>query len=237
MSDIPRDSDSDALAETWNGSTWTLTIIRAVPVRSLENDLRSVSCPSATSCLAVGTWWGNSPSSVLADSWNGKTWKLLPEAAGFGLTGVSCTSGAHCVVVGDTADPLVPSAAMAGLADVWNGKKWSALKLPWPRSGNSYLGGVSCTKAGNCATAGGEDVALRAVPLTGKAAAATWNGKAWTIAKLPALHAGRSDVFSAVSCPSATECVAVGHYGPNATLVGAGWAGVWNGKTWKQAAV
>jgi hypothetical protein len=37
-----------------------------------------------------------------------------------------------------------------------------------------------------------------------------------------------------VSCPSATVCVAVGHFGPNKTLLGAGWAGVWNGEAWKQ---
>ena len=69
------------------------------------------------------------------------------------------------------------------------------------------------------------------------ALAETWNGKAWTIAKRPALHAGRSDVLNAVSCPSATKCVAVGQYEPNKTQIGIGWAGIWNGETWKQAMV
>ena len=93
--------------------------------------------------------------------------------------------------------------------------------------------GVSCAKAGQCATAGGQDVNLSAVPHTGKAAAATWNGKTWTLAKLPALLPGRASLFNAVSCPSTTVCVAVGHYGPNKTRLGAGWSGIWNGKTWK----
>lgn len=48
---------------------------------------------------------------------------------------------------------------MTGLAYRWNGGKWSALKLPWPKGSDSYLTGVSCTKAGNCATAGGMDTA------------------------------------------------------------------------------
>lgn len=159
----------------------------------------------------------------------------LDSCLAVGTSGVSCPSAAHCVAVGDTVDPLTPSAAMDGLADRWNGSKWLALRLPWPKGSDSYLTGVSCTRAGNCATAGGEDVAPQAVPLTGKAAAATWNGNAWNIAKLPALHAGRSDAFNAVSCLSATQCVAVGQYGPNKTQTGTGWAGIWNGKTWKQA--
>jgi len=58
---------------------------------------------------------------------------------------------------------------------------------------------------------GGQDINLRAVAHTGRAAAATLNGKTWTIAKLPALRTGRASLFDAVSCPSASYCVAVGH--------------------------
>jgi hypothetical protein len=229
VADRPRDSSTNALAEIWNGSKWTI-----VRLNSVLANLSSVSCPSANSCLAVGTWLGESAYATAAVSWNGETWKVLPQTSGAAFTGVSCSSAAHCVVVGDTVDPQIPSASMAGLADLWNGRKWSALRLPWPKGSDSYLTGVSCTRAGNCATAGGEDLAPNAVPVTGKAAAATWNGKTWTIAKLPALHAGRSDVFNAVSCPSATQCVAVGQYEPNKAQLGTGWTGIWNGKTWKQ---
>ena len=231
IADRPADSSISALAETWNGSKWTRTTI---PV---SGDLRAVSCASAASCLAVGTTalFGDTAEAL---SWNGHAWTALPvPGAAAVFTGVSCTSAAHCTVVGDTVDPGIPSASMAGLAEVWNGRKWSALRLPWPKGGDSYLTGVSCARAGSCATAGGQNMALHAVPLTGKAAAATWNGTAWTIARLPALHPGRSDVFNSVSCPTAAQCVAVGQYGPNKTQLGTGWAGIWNGKTWKQAAV
>jgi hypothetical protein len=232
IADRPDDSSTNALAAIWNGSKWTI-----VRLNSVLADLSSVSCPSTNSCLAVGTWLGESDYATAAVSWNGETWKVLPQTSGAAFTGVSCSSAAHCTVVGDTVDPQIASASMAGLADLSNGQKWSALRLPWPKGSDSYLTGVSCTRAGNCATAGGEYVAPNAVPITGKAAAATWNGKAWTIAKLPALHSGRSDVFNAVSCPSATRCVAVGQYEPNKTQIGTGWAGIWNGKTWKQAPV
>jgi hypothetical protein len=228
---------SEAVSETWNGSTWKPGGGGPVPAGAVGSELRSVSCSSATSCLEVGTYTNATTTGVMADSWNGKTGKLLPKAAGNQFTGVSCASPAHCIVVGNTANPGDEPADVAGLADLWNGAKWSALKLPWPKSGNSYLYGVSCTKAGPCAAAGGEDMDLKAPGITGRARVANWNGKAWTIADLPALDAGRADVFNAVSCPSATECVAVGHYGTSKTLLGAGWAGVWNGTTWKQAAV
>ena len=227
---------SAAVSETWNGSTWAPGGGGPVPAGAVGSALRSVSCSSATSCLEVGTYTTATATSVLADSWNGKTGKLLPKAAGNQFTGVSCTSPTHCIVVGNTANPGDAPADVAGLADQWNGTKWSATKLSWPKTGNSYLYGVSCTKAGPCATAGGEDMDLKAPGITGRARVANWNGKAWTIANLPALNAGRADVFNAVSCPSATTCVAVGHYGTNKTELGAGWAGVWNGTTWKQAA-
>jgi hypothetical protein len=72
-------------------------------------------------------------------------------------------------------------AEVAGFSGKWNGTKWSALKLPWPKSGNSYLTGVSCPKAGSCAATGSEDLNPRALPQTGKAAAANWNGKSWKL--------------------------------------------------------
>jgi hypothetical protein len=234
-------SFSEAVSETWNGSAWASAAV-PVPPGSLDADLDGVSCTSAKSCIAVGAA-GNSSSGLLADSWNGKAWKVLPvptpAVAGTAptFTGISCTSTANCVAVGSSSALNGPPGPLNGFAEQWNGKKWSGLKITWPKgTANSYLMGVSCAKAGNCVTAGGENINLRAVGHTGKAAAAFWNGKTWTAAKLPALRSGRTSLFNGVSCPSTTECVAVGQYGPVKTTSGAGWAGFWNGKSWKQAA-
>src|ERR1700685_1481371 len=61
------------------------------------NVLGAVSCPSTTSCTAVG-WYSNS-SGVdvpLAEYWNGSTWAMqtVPAPAGqvLGLQAVSCVS-------------------------------------------------------------------------------------------------------------------------------------------------
>jgi hypothetical protein len=123
------DYSGGLLAETRNGKAWTQT---APPTDKGFNHegLEGVSCPTANSCLAVCAWLGGDTYATAAVSWNGKTSKVLPQTSGAAFTGVSCLSATHCVVVGDTVNPLIPSASMAGLAALWNGKKWSALRLP-----------------------------------------------------------------------------------------------------------
>jgi hypothetical protein len=55
--------------------------------------------------------------------------------------------------------------------------------------------------------------------------AARWDGKTWAIQATPS-PPGLGSVFNAVSCPSATACVAVGQ-GPFGLL-----AARWDGKNW-----
>jgi hypothetical protein len=59
--------------------------------------------------------------------------------------------------------------------------------------------------------------------------------RSWTTANVPPLIHGGSSAFSAVSCWSATGCVAVGEGGgPNGSLFSdAALTGFWNGKDWK----
>jgi hypothetical protein len=54
-----------ALAESWNGSGWT---IESTPNPSGEEagNLLSISCPSATDCTATGAWSGSNPSDAQA---------------------------------------------------------------------------------------------------------------------------------------------------------------------------
>ena len=61
-------SAATALAETWNGSSWTVT-----PPSGLA-EFVGVSCPSSSECLAVGSISALQPASAL---WNGSTWATL----------------------------------------------------------------------------------------------------------------------------------------------------------------
>jgi len=97
--------------------------------------LSAVSCPSSTICIAVG--YAAESARVLAERWNGTSWKILPApnprgATSSSLNGVSCSSATACIAVGGDdkqADPLI---AAAPLAERWNGTSWNVLPTPDP---------------------------------------------------------------------------------------------------------
>ena len=64
------------LAERWNGKTWTIQHTPSPPHSNLPGaataTLNAVSCPSATTCVAVG----RSDTGALAELWNGTTWAI-----------------------------------------------------------------------------------------------------------------------------------------------------------------
>jgi hypothetical protein len=225
---------SAALAESWNGRKWT-TAKPPEPKGSVAGDLNKVSCASATYCVAVGTTSTDTSSFVLADSWNGKAWAKMsaqPPASSkkdADLTGVSCTSAKSCVAVGGG----IGAGGLTAFSELWNGKTWAAAKVSWPKgTSDSYLVGVSCGSAKSCVTVGYVDINVNDGGNTGRAAAASWNGKAWTATKVPAPAKGEASLFNDVSCRSATACVAAGQLGPYKSTEGSGLAGLWNGKSW-----
>jgi len=68
--------------------------------------LTGISCPSATSCTAVGYWSSRSAQKTLIESWNGTTWSIVPSPAVAGanpnsaLQSVWCASPATCLAAG-----------------------------------------------------------------------------------------------------------------------------------------
>ena len=72
------------LAERWNGTRWAIQHTPNRPHGNLSGaataTLNAVSCPSGTSCVAVG----RSDFGALAELWNGKTWAIqhLPGSPG-----------------------------------------------------------------------------------------------------------------------------------------------------------
>ena len=91
------------LIESWNGASWTRT---SSPNGGTDyNALWSVSCTSATSCIAVGFY--DNTSNVyrtLIESWNGTDWTRLssPNVGAIHnfLWAVSCVPAAPCTAVG-----------------------------------------------------------------------------------------------------------------------------------------
>jgi hypothetical protein len=121
------------LAERWTGGKWAvLTVPDPAPAGDLV-ELNSVSCTSATNCMAVGDYMDQAGTSdtTLAEQWNGTTWTVvttLSPAAFSALASVSCSSAGHCVSVG-VSSPTV-SGAVSPLTEVWNGTTWTAVTAP-----------------------------------------------------------------------------------------------------------
>jgi hypothetical protein len=227
-------SGGATIAEAWNGSKWTLSR-PPEPKGSVVGALTTVSCPSTVRCIAVGSWGTNTAGFALADSWNGKTWTRTPVPASAvakqdaALTGVSCPSAGSCVAVGTGATGR--KGGLVSFSEFWNGRTWATGKIGWPKSvSNSLLSGVSCRSAKSCLAVGTVDINVNDNGHTGHAAATAWNGKAWTAASAEAPGKGKASLFTAVSCLSATNCLAVGQLGPFNSDEGNGLAGFWNGK-------
>ena len=192
-----------SLGEHWNGKTWQVTPTPN-PAGKQTIQLDAVSCPSATFCLASGTFAGG----TFGATWNGKSWgptSAVPNAKGAiraSLSGVSCPTSKDCMAVGTstTKSKTVP------LAERWDGKKWSPLTVPAAGGAlDSNLNGISCASGGACAAVGS------VVRTSSRGAVAyAWTGKRWVIHQVAVPGGALSLDLGAVSCNSGTACMAVG---------------------------
>ncbi|HEY4990616.1 MAG TPA: hypothetical protein VII33_00865, partial [Nakamurella sp.] len=185
------------IVETLVGTTWTFSNPLATSASA------DVDCSGATSCTAVG---GSSAATLAAGQWTGST----PPAPGGGgslsLAALSCSSPTACVAVGTYRDA---SGAFKLLAETLAGTTWTAATLPAPTGvGVVDLAGVSCPSATACTAVGHiVDSAEAAHPFIERLSGTAWSG---TVLGVPA---GASSAWlTAVSCPAATNCTAVGYY-------------------------
>jgi hypothetical protein len=206
--------------------------------RSTGGWLNGVACPTAGECVAVGYALGTDSNGYpLAATRAGSTWATSspPRPAGSfsaPLVGIACPSARSCFAVGTAWSAATPGDSEP-FADRWNLSSWSGTVLPQPAGSKSAsLSGISCASAVACVAVGNFQRSLsagaRQFPLVER-----WNGKSW-IAVATLLPAGEtSAVLTAVSCPSATACRAVGSDADGAQA----FAYYWNGRTWSSAAI
>jgi len=215
-------SPESALAESWNGTNWSLVPTPSPRLRALYG----ISCVAATSCIAVGSanLNPNFTQNQLIELWNGSKWSVMRTSPVISsdLYAVSCVSATDCTAVGDQS----VTAQSRTFIESWNGTSWSPVRSPSTRSGDDFLNGVSCTSATACMAVGDaftSDLSGDA-PLT-----ESWNGTSWSI--VPAPNEDNEGSLHAVSCGSARSCFAVGYYLDRSadfkSLIEA-----WNGTRW-----
>ena len=154
-----------------------------------------------------------------------RVWSIGPSAnqgtnTNF-LYGVSCVSSSSCTAVGFSTSPNVDLT----LIESWNGTGWTIVPSPSPGAVWNFLYGVSCVSSSSC-TAVGRFENSNGINRT---LVLSWNGSVWSRV-LSANRGLGNNVLTAVSCISASACVAVGRSQagpPNHTLVES-----WNGSAW-----
>ncbi len=229
------------LAESWDGSHWTLQTSPNTP-GVLISEFHSVSCASASACVAVGAHDTAAGGNVaLVERWDGTRWTMQPTPrVGHALTamlsGVSCTAVNACTAVGsfdNSAGIQVP------LAERWNGATWAIQAVPSPAGAmQASLSSVSCASVRLCVAVGvSQDASAHQSPL-----AALWNGSVWTLHTTPAPASALQARLAAVSCSNPGSCFAVGEYLNGAITVGRGhahqsFAAQWNGTAWTATSI
>ncbi|HTL86869.1 MAG TPA: hypothetical protein VL856_16920 [Acidimicrobiia bacterium] len=214
------------LVERWTGSSWAKQT-SPTPSGALSTDLYGVSCVSASSCMAVGTYTNSSgDGKTLALRWNGTSWAKVTTPNPTGTTdaqlfAVSCSSTTPCRAVGT----YKSGSDFKTLAQKWNGSTWTTVSSPNPSgSDDSELFSIACTSSTSCRSVG-----FGHVGGVWKTLAEKWNGTSWAKVTSPNPSTTDNELF-AVACASATNCQAVGGYesgGVFKTLVEK-----WNGSSW-----
>jgi hypothetical protein len=184
----------------------------AVPSPSAEaNLLFSVSCVNATTCTAVGFFYGtNNERALIMNTTNGSTWTrrtVIPPSPITELRDVSCTSPVQCTAVGTYFTGFVNNEINLATLVIrtTDGVTWSRVPSPNPGGLSSELRSVSCVTANRCRAvglAGGRTLVLR-----------TSNGTSWFREASPNRGTGVNEL-SAIDCVTNASCTAVGSYHP-----------------------
>ncbi len=214
-----------AMSESWNGSSWSL-LPTANPVSGSLATLYAVSCPTSTTCVAVGSYTNTSNVTVpISEVWNGSSWSLktaaIPSGSnGTSLLSIACTASNSCTAVGY----YFGAAGIDTVAESWNGTSWTVRSTP-ALSGSSFaqLDSVACTAANTCESVGVYSNSMGVeLPL-----AESWNGTKWSAQSIPTPASGTGALVS-VSCTATSQCTAVGNAADDELTL----AERWNGTNW-----
>jgi hypothetical protein len=222
-----------AMGDEWKGTSWASASVVANP-GSKNGDLWSVSCFSATRCMAAGAYGseegGKGVGHTLTEASNKGTWTHVTSAnSGEApeLLGISCLSLEYCVSTGHHSESGNPGI----MAEEWEGTGWK-LMSPIENPGgqkNGKLWSVICTVESSCRAAGNWGTEPGGIGVPG---IETWNGTTWTATVVPEPGAAEFGELYGISCKTANSCMAVGLWREAVTGHTRLLADYWNGTSW-----
>jgi hypothetical protein len=233
------------LIETLNGTTWTASTAPPPSDASTTEPaiyLNSVSCSSATACVAVGRYLDtDSGFAPYVASLSGTTWTWEPASVptdpqnqslriGGDLNSVSCVSGG-CIAVGDSQPPGDDADA---LIEEPGASSWTGIQAPLPANAEpeedsqtevfDEFYSVSCTTGTSC-TAVGEYTIDTVDGIMTVGLGDTLSGSDWTASQLPPTADEGYD--TAVSCV-ASDCTGTGDYLTSTSHIQTEVSGAWD---------
>jgi hypothetical protein len=214
---------SHATVYRWNG-TALRQLAGPAPAHARSSELAGVSCPTTTTCMAVGNYTnaaGRSlPYSALRTNgmWHVQAVPTVRGRASTTFQAVSCPTAAGCVAVGDADTP-----GFTAFAEQYAGGRWTLQRIA--AEPQSAFFSVSCLAKSHCVAVGRHGA---------RSLIAAWNGTRWTVQPVPGTAAPlTTNELLHVSCVTPTICTAVGYrHNPAVRFSFRTLAIGWNGSRW-----
>jgi len=214
---------ANALAEHWNGSSWSIVPTPKPAGSGVQAQLLGVTAITSSDVWAVG--FSASPTTdyaTLAEHWNGSAWSIVPTPNPPGLPTVSLNAVAAISTndiwaVGGN-PPFQRGYSGQALLEHWNGATWSIVAAP-PSTATWFASsrfGLAAVASNNVWAIGNFD-------------SFHWDGTEWSVVQ----GAQSTNAASAAGAGSvwAVGSYASGGYGYYATYTV---AYLWNGSSWVQ---
>jgi hypothetical protein len=210
--------------------SWRLSHIPPLPgLKDSAAELLSVSCPTSSFCIAVGTRRYTDPKTSasselpLVERFNGSRWTMeslhspdsatqvgqLPEDQ---LTDVSCPTVRFCMAVGSfgrlSTSTGLGTGTSGALVEIFNGRTWRTVELRASSKSdtNAYLEAVSCLQPRSCFVVGtAESTQVLQTLISYRYDIGSWRSE-------PFGGVGKNSVdnLNHIYCSSMNHCLAVG---------------------------
>jgi len=217
------DGNGQPLVLAGNPSTWGSAQAKEITLGSgfgsgfATNALVSVSCSSATACVAAGTDRHNQPL-VLAGNpltWGAAQAKEITLGSGFGsggrLSAITCTSSTDCTAIGKDGNQQVLQ--LAGDPSAWGAAQAREIDLSGSVTYSGNFTSLTCVSPTSCVAGGFDGNGPQdGRPLVLAGDPATWGDAQAREFNLGAGF-GHNGGFASVACATSTSCVAVGSDG------------------------
>jgi hypothetical protein len=196
------------------GGAWSWSSPTTVtPDSTGYGSLNGIACPSATTCIAVGsdqTGTTLRPEYTVISNQNGTWTAAVATQVALGsqdnpvFQSVACPSPTQCILLGTNDGPMFSTAQLQG------GSWQVSSPVAIPTSAPTDLIAVSCPSLTSCMAVGTEQVASsnEEVVESGELTSGVWN---WAGPTVISPDANGGGILFGISCPTETDCVADGN--------------------------